>query len=68
MFLEFISNLSEKFRIFIYEIQEMLPKKSETFFNNSEKEKKKEPRMRSDPTSTLLEVELPNHYKLLDLF
>ena len=50
MFLEFISNFPEKFRIITCEIQEPPSKKPETFLKNSVRIKNQRPRMEIEPT------------------
>ena len=69
MLLEFIGNLSEKFRNIACEIQELSSKTPGTFLKNSE-EKQKSSRSQEgfDPSSLRFDVEHSNHYVMLNLF
>ena len=69
MFLEFISNLPEKFRDNTCEIQELPSKKPETFLKNSESKKKSErPQVVFHPTVSPLAVEHANFCMVVDVF
>ena len=68
MFLEFISNLPEKFRNISYEIQELPSEKPEMFLKNWESKKEENDRKWGlDPIISGMEGERSNHHTVLIL-
>ena len=64
MFLEFIRNLPEKFRIIICEIQELPSKSPEIFMKNSERKISQRLQVGIEPAILSVEVKHANLYAL----